>query len=1063
MTAVVLLAPGSRLALAADSLADGFQNPPDTTKPWCYWYWISDNISREGITHDLEAMKRVGIGEAFIGNVDVDTESRGSVKVLSEEWWQLVDHAIREGQRLGVDIGMFNCPGWSQSGGPWVQSTQTMRYLAQSVTRVEGPLTFTNQLPVPREPFQDVAVLAFPAPQLDGDTIAQHSPQVQCTPPVTNADQLCDGKLETTCAFPAGGAVTVDITVPNAYTARSLTLHPPQDRCSMTCELKAETADGQLQSLRTFVLDRSNPNPNVGPVPFAPVTIAFPAVTSRHFQLIFTKMDGRRELAEIELSAAPRLERYAEKQLDKMFQSPQPMWDDYLWPAETGPYPALAISPTNVLNLTKFMSADGTLHWQVPAGPWIILRTGMTPTGVSNAPASPEATGYEIDKMNRQWVNYHFEQFIGKELARLPAAERKSFRHVVADSYEMGPENWTDGLAAEFQKVYGYDPLPWLPVLTGRIVGSADQSDRFLWDLRRLVADKVSYDYVGGLRQDAEKHGLRLWLENYGHWGYPGEMLQYGGQSSDLSGEFWTGGDLGSIELRDAASAAHIYGKPVVTAESWTSGGPHWALTPWELKLRGDWAMTEGINHFLLHVYIHQPYDDKFPGVNAWFGTEFNHHNTWFAEARDWVAYLKRSSFLLQQGHYVADVAYFIGEDAPKMTGTRQPALPPGYSFDYVNAEAIARMKIVAGRYVLPDGMSYRLLVLPPLESMRPELLTHIRDLVQAGGSLLGPKPDRSPSLANYPAADAQVKKLAAEIWQDCDGQAVTEVHYGRGRVFSGLTLQPVLDRLAAPADVTGLEDGKLPWIHRGTADADIYFISNQRNRTQTCRPGFRVSGKQPELWDAVTGTRRDLPEYATDGTHTYVPLKLAARQSVFVVFQKSAAKPKHGAQNFPEATNVGELTGPWEVAFDPRWGGPQAVTFDQLTDWTQRPEPGIKYYSGTAVYRKTFDLPAGASGRKLLLDLGAVHDMARVRLNGQDLGLVWCAPWQRDITAAVRPTGNQLELEVVNTWANRLIGDASLPPDQRLTWTAVGTSYDAKSRLRPAGLIGPVSLLVQP
>ncbi|MBI2929896.1 MAG: glycoside hydrolase family 2 [Verrucomicrobia bacterium] len=760
-------------AAAAADLEKQFRAPPEETKPWVYWYWISDNISKAGLTRDLEAMARVGIGEAFIGNVDVNEKSRGPVKVLSEEWWGLVEHAIREGGRLGVNIGLFNCPGWSQSGGPWVKPEQTMRYVAVSETRVQGPAQFARKLPVPKEPFQDLAVLAFPAPRLDTDTVAAHAPRVTCTPTAPDAAFLADGKLDTVCNFPPNAATKepflVDLELAEPFTARSLVLHPASQPFAVTFELQAADASGQFQSVRKFVLDRSNANVHVGPLPFGPVAVAFPPVTARQFRLVFTGRSKQGGLAEIELTSAARLERYVEKQLGKMFQTPLPLWDAYLWPPQTEADGAgLAVRADQVLNLSDRLAADGTLRWEVPAGEWVVLRAGMTPTGVKNAPASPEGTGYEVDKMNRQWLAAHFGAFIGELLRRMPAADRKAFRHVVADSYEMGSQNWTDGFAAEFRARYGYDALRWLPVLTGRLVGSADQSDRFLWDVRRLVADRISRDYVGGLRDLCEQNGLRLWLENYGHWGFPGEFLQYGGQSHDLGGEFWATGDLGSIELRAASSAAHIYGKRVVSAEAFTSSGPHWTMDPWWQKRRGDWACTEGANHFVLHVFIHQPFADRVPGVNAWFGTEFNHHNTWFGQARGWIDYLRRTHFLLHQGRNVADVAYFIGEDTPKMTGARKPELPPGYSFDYINAEVIEqRLRVRAGKFVLPDGTSYRLLVLPELATMRPALLRKLRGLVKAGGAVLGPPPSRSPSLEHYPACDEEVKRLADELWGD--------------------------------------------------------------------------------------------------------------------------------------------------------------------------------------------------------------------------------------------------------------------------------------------------------
>src|ERR1035437_3671399 len=636
-----------------------FTAPPEATKPRCYWYWMDGNITTNGITKDLEAMRRVGIGEAYIGIIaDQSRLAPGDVKVLSEPFWATMTHAVREGTRLGVDIGVFNSPGWSQSGGPWVKPEQAMRHLVLPEIRLHGPQHFSGKLPRPEEgAFQDVAVLAFPSPKDDADSVTSFGGKISKEP----------------------GMVTIEM--PQPFTARSMTV-TPAGRVSVAAELQASDDGKAFRPIRKFTIDRHNLGIEVGPVPLAPVVVAFPATTARVFRL---QLSASEDIGEVQLSGAARVDSIAEKSLAKVFQDPLPPFDFYTWPQQAEPDSSeRVIASASVQNLSQKLRPDGSLDWDVPAGDWIVQRIGMVPTGTKNSPASPEATGLEVDKMNRAALKTHFDAYVGNLLARMPAAERTSWKHVVADSYERGPENWTDGFAALFQQRYGYDPIPYLPVLTGRMVGSAEQANRFLWDLRRLVADRVAMDYVGGLRDLCHEHGLKMWLENYGHWGFPSEFLFYGGNCDEVSGEFWESGDLGSVELRDAASAAHTYGKRQVFAEAWT-GGPMDLSTPWSLKRRGDWAMCQGINQFVFHVYIHQPWDDRKPGVNAGFGTEFNRNNTWFEMAGGWIDYLRRCTVLLQSGVQVADVAYFIGEDTPKMTGIRQPELPPGYDYDYIN------------------------------------------------------------------------------------------------------------------------------------------------------------------------------------------------------------------------------------------------------------------------------------------------------------------------------------------------------------------------------------------
>ena len=1126
--AAVLLALGELSpawgAAPLPDLEHGFREPPEQSKPWCYWYWISDNMSREGITRDLEAMARIGIGEAFIGNIHLDEVPAGDTKVLTEQWWDLVEHAIREAGRVGVNIGMFNCPGWSQSGGSWVQPRHAMRYLVSSEVRATGPARLEAVLAPPADQFQDVALLAFPAPRGDADALAARRPRVTCTPAVENARFLADGRLDTVVTFPAGAgagssAFTIDVETDVPLAARSLAMVPAETPWAADCELLAADEDGAFRTMRTFRFDRSNMGIHVGPMPHGPVTVSFPPVTSSRFRISLTDLTGTGALAELDLSGAARLEAFVEKQLGKMHPTPLPMWDTYLWPTQPEPDAAeLTVPPDAVLDLTSRLAPDGRLEWNVPPGEWVLLRVGMVPTGTRNAPAAPEGQGLEIDKMNRAAAAAHFDAFIGTLLRRMPAPDRTAFRHVVADSYEMGSQNWTDGFASTFRERYGYDPLPWLPVLTGRIVASADESERFLWDLRRLVADHIATDYVGGLRDLCRPHGLELWLENYGHWGFPAEFLQYGGQSDRIGGEFWVTGDLGSIECRAASSAANIYGKPIVSGEAFT-GGPPFQTVPSGLKARGDWAFCEGINHLVLHVTIHQPWPERRPGLNAWFGTEFNRHNTWFDRSRAWVDYLRRCSFLLQQGTRVADVAYFIGEDAPKMTGVRRPELPPGRDFDYINAEVIEeRLAVKDGRLALPHGTTYRVLVLPEQATMRPALLRRLRDLVAAGATVLGPPPSRSPSREGYPECDAEVRALAAELWGDGAAAPAGEHRFGAGRVIWGQTLDAVLVAAGVLPDFAS--DAPLRYTHRAAGANDIYFLANPQPHDVSTIASFRTSGRAPEFWWPETGRIARPAVYDGAGGRTSAPIRLGPHGSVFVLFRDAPAahdrivsvtldgrplletipnaaheadaeapagagaldlarapdgsveacvwrpgsyvlKTADGRAHVQDVAALPEpmlIGGPWDVSFTPGCGAPESVTFDRLEDWTRRPEEGVRHYSGTATYRKTFELPDDIEGEVIHLDLGRVCDLATVRLNGQELGTLWLAPWRIDIGNAARPGSNLLEIEIVNAWNNRLVGDARLPETERRTYLAVNT-LPADAALLPAGLLGPVTI----
>ena len=531
----------------ADSLAERFERIPDDQRVAVYWYWMSDNISVEGVQHDLEAMKKAGITRAYIGNIWQDEVKPGKIKVLTPEWWEVTHAALKRAGELGIEIGIFNCPGWSQSGGPWIKPGQSMRYLKEVRTDVQGDgREQVIKLPALGPETTDVKVLAMPCHTARLDTLVTIDKQ-------TDKDQVTDIHFDA------------------VKTLRNITLTTSR---YLLVDMKIQAKKGdRYEDVKTAHLERVNDNRNVGFMPWAPISISLPDVQTQDLRLIFT--GGPQDCHfQARVTDLPQVERYAEKSLAKMFQSPLPMWGEYMWSTQQEPQGVAVTQPSEVIDLTAHMQQDGTLVWKAPKGRWTILRTGMAPTGVTNAPASKEATGYEVDKMSWQHVASHFDAFLGEILRRIPAEDRTTFKIVVEDSYETGGLNWTDDMAEAFRTRSGYDPIPYLPTLYGTVIGSQDQSERFLWDLRRLIADRVAYDYVGGLREVSNRHGLTTWLECYGHWGFPSEFLMYGGQSDEVAGEFWSEGSLGDIENRAASSCAHIYGKRKVWAESCTAGGP---------------------------------------------------------------------------------------------------------------------------------------------------------------------------------------------------------------------------------------------------------------------------------------------------------------------------------------------------------------------------------------------------------------------------------------------------------------------------------------------------------
>jgi len=1040
-----------------NALPSGFITPPDSIQTSCYWYWLSNNISKEGVEKDMIAMKKAGINRAFIGNIGLDDVPYGKVKMLTDEWWEILHTALKKATELGIDIGIFNSPGWSQSGGPWVKNTAAMRYLTSSQMMVQGPIKLVQKLDKPTPDFHDVKLIAYPQPKNDQCVLDTINATLTSIPQVLNLKNIVDKNNQTSISFPSGKSeFEIYFKSPKEFTARYISIRTSNSPTIIDVELQVKKGNS-YQLLKSFKVERYNESLAVGFEPYSAVVETFEPCVANEFCVVIRNCNDKQGLSEVHIGAGAKVERYAEKTFAKMLQTPFPSWHDYLWKPQSQIYDAnLIIQPNQIMDISKYMTADGLLSWDVPAGNWIIERTGMTPTGTKNSPAAPEATGFEVDKMSKEHTQMHFYGHIGEILKRIPEADRKSFKVVVQDSYEMGGQNFTDRFFEAFEKEFGYSALPFLPVYSGRTVGSQDMSDRFLWDMRRLVANMIAIEYVGGMKEVSNKHGLTTWLENYGHWGFPGESLLYGAYSDEIGGEFWVEGDLGNIENRIATSCGHIYGKNKISAESYTCAGRVFERNPAMIKQRGDRFFAEGINNSLLHVWISQP-DDKLPGINAWFGTEFNK-----SEIQLFISYLKRTNYMLQQGLNVADVAYFTGEDAPRMTGITDPALPKGYQFDYINYDVIMnRLSVKDGMLTLPHGTQYRMLVLPKLETMRPELLAKIKQLIEEGAVVYGPAPKRSPSLKGYPNADVKIEKLAKEIWSDMDGIKTQSRKLGKGLVISNMDMTKALELINCSPDCNIENTVKVDYGHRKLQNGDVYYLTNQsEGKTIEFSPEFRVKGMKPELWLPTTGEIRALPVFYQTNTGTIVPLVLEPNESMFIVFRSSSENTKMNefTSNFPKPTQLTQLTAPWMVNFTDTLRGPkQAVVFNKLYDWTTSNDHKIKYYSGSAIYKSTFKVDKLPSNKLIYLNFTEVPNLAKVKINGKYLGGVWTPPYRLNINDAIKKGNNSIEIEVANNWLNRLQGDSKLPEKERTTWTV---HYpNPETPLQKSGLIGPITI----
>ncbi|HCC71945.1 MAG TPA: hypothetical protein DEQ09_12455 [Bacteroidales bacterium] len=705
---------------------------------------------------------------------------------------------------------------------------------------------------------------------------------------------------------------------------------------------------------------------------------------------------------------------------------------------------------------------------------------GMIPIGTQNAPSSPESRGLEVDKMARVHVESLFDGMVGEFLRRTPAEARKALKYIIADSYETGPQNWTDGFTEKFEARFGYSTERFMPVLTGRVVDSPDVSDRFLWDMRRMIVEGIAYEYVGGLREICNRNDLTLWLENYGHWGFPSDFLLYGSQTDQVGGEFWIGGVSDNIECRAAVSSAHIYGKRSIYAESFTSG-QNFTDSPASIKKWCDWVYGVGVNHLILHVYIHQPAERK-PGIIQWFGTDFNRHNTWFEQSTGFIDYTRRSSVLLKAGLPVVDVAYYTGENAPMMEGPTDPELPDGYEFDFINSDVlINRCTVQDGRIVVKDGPAFAVLVLPDQTTMLPEVAKAIESLVSRGATVIGPKPEKSPSLENYPVSDDMVRKIATKVWGNVDGETLLMGEYGKGFVFDGLSIEEVLNNKGIEQDVRISTDSKIRcasagsdnigigkkggivFSHRTGKESDIYFLANTSNEAVDFTVSLRCSGLRPSIWNAVSGEiSKDIAFTQKEG-RTNIPLHLESSESVFVVFTGKIGGNINGTagSNNPLYIILADLNENWTVSFDGQ-GAPEETVIEKLFDWSQHKNPDIKYYSGTAVYKKSFTLEKQEESKPIILGLGEVADIATVFVNSKEAGIVWTAPWEIEISDFVNEGQNDLKIYVTNTWYNRVLADSKLTEKERHTYISQPYQFMEDAPLHKGGLLGPVNIKQQ-
>ncbi|MEH3158107.1 MAG: glycosyl hydrolase [Sphingomonas taxi] len=1083
---------------AAPDLARRWQAPPASAHMAAYWYWMGGAVTKEGITADLEAMKAAGISRPMMFSIGKSGENPRVVPpadALTPTWWAMVEHAAHEAERLGLELAMNMCDGWATASGPWITPDRSMQHLIWGETRVDGGRTIDMPLPtgeIKRDYHRDIAVLAVPIrPEWEATGRAA---TVTTDLPIARPQALADpANTDVLVETDSGGWIAFAFDRP--FTLRAVTVRTPK--------AKTGFAPGVLRAANSLAVEASDDGMTwraVGRLDYprhgwqtdlTTLTHALPETTARHFRFIHRPegpfayeedqdfgQETMLRLTGLDLSAMPVVHHLPIKS--------GAAWGRSRRMAEEALSPPARIAPDRVVDVSRFMDAAGRLRWRAPAGRWRILRIGYTTTGKTNA-AAGLGEGLECDRFDPAAAKLQFDSWFGHALDRLGPAGSRALKVLHVDSWEAGTQNWSPGFAAAFRTRRGYDPLPWLAVMAGVPLGGMDAAERFLFDVRRTIAELARDCFYAPVAALAKARGCRFSGEPPSPT-FLADGLDYAAHVDDPMGEFWlaTPRNDKPTDIKDAVSGARIYGGKVAGAEAFTQGLMTWREHPFTFKAVGDHAFCEGINRFHLHVWAQQPWPDRAPGMTLnGIGSHFVAQQSWWRPGQGWRDYIVRAQALLQAGHAVADVAYFIGEDIPTralLPDALTPALPPGFAYDSINRDALIRLaRVEQGRIVLPGGASYALLVLPPGDRMTVPLIEALARLADAGATIVGPRPVAAHGLEGGAGADARVKALAARLWD-------------------GGTIRPTADLaglLGSPAFVAEGAEG-LEWIERCGPGWRAFFLSNQGDAPVRFTGRFRSTGAAPELWDADRASVTAAGAWEDDAHTTRLPIALDPRGSLFVVFagKGGAALPipadpavavrRRGARVEALVSASGRhplsparavdasvpaprvVRGPWQVRFAEHLATPKVVRLATLSSWTEQADPDLRFYSGVATYATMLDLPPARDDHLLTLDLGTVAELATVRIGGVELGHVWRPPFRIPLPPRL-PRRVLLEIDVANTWRNRLIGDDGKAEADRVThvvpmlrkgqpWLPGGPG----ATLDPAGLLGPVRIVTE-
>ncbi len=1059
---------------AIENLSDAlhtFQNIQDSTRTKVWWFHGETETTKEGITADLEAFKRMGVGGVIYYDQS-HGKAENALPGFSPEWWKMLRFAAEEAKRLGLTFEVHISNGYV-AGGPWITNETGMKRLTATETVVKGGSSFTGKLeePVNRYKFfHDVAVLAFPV-QTESALHSFDRP-LRITSTVAGADfsgmfDIKNTSLTKVSAKENG--VYINIEFQKSFEARNISYEvAPKGKATTS----ATNVPGPPSEI--FVGTGYRVLPNIGQLEASddgvhyrkvcdlkPIyraheswrqkTISFPAVKAKYFRLHlhdwWEKEETNRDLqiGSVVLNASAKLDQWEEK---------AGLFSEYIEADKTPNYTrSETIDAKSIINLTDKMDAQGVLRWNALPGNWIVMRFAYIPTGANIKHGRENLMGRECDKLSVAAAELHWKNYVGKIVDSLTFSNSGSISGVAMDSHEAGAQNWTDNFIEEFKSRQGYDPTLYLPAMMGYVVNGVKESDGFLFDVRRNIADMISDNYYGTFNRLCKQRGLTFTAQAIGNaLCIVGDPIQAKSKVDKPQGEFWVIHPDGNYDIKESSSAAHLYGKKIASAEAFTDAQYNTSLA--DLKSIADCAYAFGINEFVICASPYQPWLDKIPGSTGG-GRQYaiNRNNSWWNYSKPFWDYQARNAGIMRAGKSSIDLCVYLGENAPvKILTYRLPGIPGGFDFDAFTTDALlTRMEAKDGKVMLPDGANYKMMILPRNGDITFKALQKIASLVEDGVMIYGHKPLRSGSTIDI-EKEKQYKQLADKLWGENPSGSGSH-RYGKGIVYWGMSLADAIKSANIIPDVA-MQSGdtkslKIYFSHRKVSDADIYFLHNHKDSPEINLFTFASPGKYVQLWNAVTGEHFSLPVVKSDNKTVTVHLHLASRESFFVIITDK--NEKLPAMSWPQSSDKPEIiSGGWKVYFDKKFGGPGERTFENLHDWTKDDEAGIKYFSGTAIYKKSITIdPAGDD---IYIDVGNPNFVAQVFVNGHDAGIVWCSPWQLKISSFVKKGTNEIEIHVANSLMNRMIYDAKLPIDKRITY-AYPMIVSPNDRLQASGL----------